>query len=382
MSPADVSTADVAIYYHAPEKVHLLHHAVFPAAHRARAAGLLVHVERHWRHGPHLRLRLTGPPHRIANLTDEQAQAIREELRSRPSTTAVSAEVFLRRAVAWGRVELVAGPYEPIYPDNTVRIEPPDDDRVLRLLGSRAAVDCRAELLRCGMDAASASASSLVAAGNTPAARVGLAVLMMTVHACGYPLGPAGGYQSFLSHLEDFLHRGDPAGAVRARFDRAWRRQSRQVIERVGSIIDDGCRGEPLVRAWRGWTRSAWAHCVAAAERGELGLPGDEYRQEARRIGDAAAQLRWDPLRRTDYSEYHRALAEVDFLGLPGVAEHFRPYRFATNVLYLLLALCDVTPMERYQAAYLLSRSMEQITGVDWRASLAPHLDPTGGGTP
>jgi hypothetical protein len=49
---------DVVAYYHEPRKTPFLRAAVLPAVAGLRSAGWAAHVERHWLHGPHVRVRI------------------------------------------------------------------------------------------------------------------------------------------------------------------------------------------------------------------------------------------------------------------------------------------------------------------------------------
>ncbi|HEX6968550.1 MAG TPA: lantibiotic dehydratase C-terminal domain-containing protein [Micromonosporaceae bacterium] len=373
---------DVLCYYHTPEKARLIQDAILPAARRARQRGVAVHLERHWLHGPHVRIRLSGPADVVAATAKAGAESLRGYLSRHPSTVDIDPAVLLQRSVLAGRAELVSGPYEPIHPDNTVRVVPADDAHLRELLGNQAAVARRAELLRAGLAPVSASIAQLLRGANTPEARVRLALTAMTVHAAAYPAGIAGGYQSFLSHLQDFLHLHDPQRHVLSRFEREWQRRARTVTDEVQRLATADRHDDPVPQAWAEWVRTAWEICRGADARGELPVvPGEQYAARARRIGDPATIRRWDRSIRTEYSDYHRKLLQTDFLRLPGVAGHFAPYRFMTNVLYLLLKLCDVTPLERYLAAHLLSQAVQRFTGVTWQEAMAgsvSHADGKG----
>lgn len=357
---------DLTCYYRDPAKMPLLTGAVLPAARRAEADGLRVHVERHWRHGPHLRLRLAGPAADVAAAAGRESAAVTGWLARHPSRSDVDDAALLAAAAAAGRAELVPGPYEPIHPDNTVRVEPADDGALARLLGP-AAVPHRHALLRLGLAAVADSA----AATGMSAARVGLALTALTTHAAAYPYGLVSGHTTFLSHVEDFLFLSDVDGALRARFDRAWAARADAVTATVERIAAG--RRDEVGRAWWDWFQGAWAVCDPAFARGEIPLlPGPEYARRAAGSGDPGTARRWDPAVRTEFSDFHRQLGRFDYTR--GVEEVFGPYRFATNVLYQLMVLCDVTPLERYLAAYLLSRAVERVTGTTWRESLAEHL--------
>lgn len=373
------ASVDVVCYYHEPVKVPLLHDAVLPAVRRVSRPELRLHVERHWLHGPHLRIRVSGPDLAVRTAAAELAAALRGYLAVHPSSGDGSDAELLRRSVAAGRAELVPGPYEPIAADNTVVITPAADEHVRRLLGDTA-LPHRAELLRAGLDPVSAVVADLVAGGNTSARRVRSALTAMAVHAAAYPAGYRAGYNSFLSHLEDFLHLRDPDGRIRAAFHRTWERQADRIVDEVGRLVDPDRDGsDPVADAWRRWEGTAWAVTRAACERGEIPVvPGDQYVRRAHEIGDPATVRQWDVAQRTDFSPYHRMLNQLDFLNMPGVGDDFGPYRFSTNVLYLLLVLCDITPAERYLAAYLFSEAAQRLIGVRWQDAMRQHLEAAG----
>jgi hypothetical protein len=374
-------TVDVVAYYYSPTKLPLLRAAVLPAARWAADQGADVHLERHWLHGPHLRVRLSGrDPADLAVISAAVAQRLRHHLAEHPSTEQVSTEQLLAQAEQAGRAELVPPPYQPVHPDNTVRIEPVDRRALVALLGSTTAVDRRDELLRLGVPAVTAAADRLAAAGDSAAARVRTSLTAMALHAGRYPLGLGNGHQSFLSHLEEFLVHNDPDGRVRATFDAQWRRAGDSVtalVERLAADPGIGTGGDgldPAEAGWEQWTTRAATVTGAAYQRGELPrVPGDSYLARAESIGDADTVRRWHP-DRTEYSDYHQLLRQIDFDRVPYERE-FVTYRFATNVLYLLLGLLDVRPTERYLAAYLLSRAAERITGITWQERINGYLD-------
>jgi hypothetical protein len=366
-----MNTVDVTCYYHAPLKAALIRDAVLPALRRARADGLDGYLERHWLHGPHVRIRLEGPAAATVAAAETATGSLRDYLATHPSDAGTDTATLLARSVEAGRAELVPGPYEPIHPDNTVRVEPADDRHVHALLAAPQKLACRAELLRAGIGPIEATTGYLTTTGNTTDNRVWLTLRAMAVHAAAYPPGIAGGYQSFLSHLEDFLYLHDQRGKLRERFAAQWQRHAPRVREEVARATA-ASRTDPVITAWADWETRAWGVCAAAASRGDLPMPGDEYRQQARKLAHEATERRFDPGRR-GYSLYHLALKAVDFLTAPGIAEHFGAYRFATNVFYLVLAICDVTPIERYLAAYLLSEAVQESSGISWKDAMAAH---------
>ncbi|MFF5209780.1 hypothetical protein [Streptosporangium sp. NPDC000396] len=362
-----VNTVDVVCYHYEPVKAPLLLAAGIPAAREAAELGVDAHIERHWLHGPHIRVRLSGAEDIVAAAAQRVAMRLRDHVTARPSRLAMDARTLLEQAAVIGRVELIPPPYGPIQPDNTVVVETVDDRHLAELLGSQGAVSCRAQLLRLGLDPIEEAVGFLEGTGHGGGARVWIALTAMAAHAAAYPGGLASGCHTFLSHVEDFLLHHDD-GSLRDRFRQEWRRRADRVVAHVEQTAASGAQTPgPMAAAWSRWTRAARAICGPAYARGELALyPGEQYAHRARLVGDPEIARRWDPSLRTEYSEYHQAM-NFDFQRKLGIEQDFGSYRFATNVLYLLLSISDVMPVERYLAAYLLVEAVERITGTSWR---------------
>ncbi|GAA0280978.1 hypothetical protein GCM10010302_18460 [Streptomyces polychromogenes] len=364
---------DVVAYYHHPDKAPLLRGALLPLAEACTARGTAAHVERHWLHGPHLRLRLQGPARQVEEESESAAAALRDWLREHPSHGDLTEARLLERAAEAGRAELVPPPYGPIEPDNTVRIQAVDRSSVRALLGEDGSV-LREDLLRAGLGALRAGAGFLGEHGDGARARIRLAVTALAAHAGSHPAGLAGGHWSYVSHLEEFLVHEDPDGRLRERFERHGEAADAAVTALVGRIADGGALG---------WER-AWADFCASARRltrsrfdagADLHGAAPEYAARARATGDAATAERWNHDLRTRYSEFHRLLSRSDPRGTMFGDPGYLVYRACTNALYRLLAICDVRPLERYLAAHLVIRAVPALTGVDWRTELGAAVD-------
>ncbi|CAM5243721.1 Putative thiopeptide-lantipeptide biosynthesis related protein OS=Streptomyces glaucescens OX=1907 GN=SGLAU_00740 PE=4 SV=1 [Streptomyces glaucescens] len=112
-----VAALDVVLYDYREDKAPLLRHPVLPLARQATADGLTAHVERHWLHGPHVRIRLSGARGRVDAAAGRAAAALRTWAAGHPSGARVAGAELLARAEAAGRAELIAPPYEPLVPD-------------------------------------------------------------------------------------------------------------------------------------------------------------------------------------------------------------------------------------------------------------------------
>ncbi|MFE1791893.1 lantibiotic dehydratase C-terminal domain-containing protein [Streptomyces sp. NPDC059525] len=364
---------DVVVYYHHPDKAPLLREALLPLAEACAARGTAAHVERHWLRGPHLRLRLQGPPRQVEEASESAASALRDWLREHPSHGDLTEAELLERAALAGRAELVPPPYGPIEPDNTVRIQAVDRSSVRGLLGEDGAA-LREDLLRAGLGALRAGAGFLGEHGDGERARIRLAVTALAAHAGAHPGGLAGGHWSYVSHLEEFLVHEDPDGRLRERFERHGEAAEGAATALVGRIAGGGALG--WERAWTDFSAGAWRLARSRHAAGaDLHGAAPEYAARARSTGDAATAERWDHDLRTRYSEFHRLLSRSDpqgeLFGDPG----YLVYRACTNALYRLLAICDVRPLERYLAAHLVVRTVPGLTGTDWRAELAAAGD-------
>ncbi|MEU4573193.1 hypothetical protein [Nonomuraea sp. NPDC023979] len=379
---------DVVCHYFDPEKAPLLRRHFIPLARSLSAGGFAVHLDRHWLNGPHVLLRFE-PGAGAEAAAERAADACRRHLAEHPSTVAVDEAALLAEAEAAGRAELVPGPYTPIRPDNTVLVREADLGALTALLGSPQAVAGRCALLALGLDAVAGSLSYLADRDDTAGARIAVALAAMTAHSANYPAGLGRGYQSFLSHVEDFLAHDDPDGTLRAAFDRHWSAHGPGVsaIVRAAAAPDpavaaldhaDPAPGpaEPvpddlraLAASWRDWSAAAWRHADATLDTGALIGSRNGHAAVAAGFG-GETEIRWDFSRRR-FSDYHELLNRSNFPRI-AVSREFGLYRFATNVLYRLLALCDLRPVERYLAAYLFSRAVEEINGMSWRELLEP----------
>jgi hypothetical protein len=384
---SDATARDVVTYYHQPEKGPLLREALLPLADRYTAQGLRVHVERHWLHGPHLRLRIDGPPERPAEqqtqrpaeqaeaapgqvvaAADQAAATVRGWLREHPSHSDRDEAELLAEAAVAGRVELVPPPYGPVVPDNTVRIERVDRTGTRALLGPDGAA-LREDLLRLGLPALRAGSGFLGEHGDSAAARLQLLVAALAAHAATHPGSLVGGHYSFVSHLEDYLLHEDPDGRLRQGFEQRWQGSRSTVTELVGRIA----AGELLERErpWAHWSAQAWRLTQRRFDAGAdlTGRPA-AYRERAAATGDRGQLDRWSPDVPTPVSEFHQLLRRSDPHGSMLSRPDYLVYRACTNGLYRLFTICGVRPVERYLAAYLVVQAVPVLTGHRWRDRL------------
>lgn len=372
-----LSRASLAVAYHAPVKRHFVLSVLMPAADRvARARGVRhVHLARHWRFGPHLQLVATG----------EDADAVRAALRAEqpgltaavqaaPSDYRLRHAEYLRTCEELGRAELVPPPYEPIWPDNSVRFfETPLEPG---LIEEPAAKDLR-DAFCAGL--LEPLRQTIAAAQRNPSARLIGAATLMIVLAGTYPdRGLFHGYLSFKSHLEDHLQDYDPGGELRADFARRYE-PAREAFERlVVATVDTvdspaGYAGDDRVLgAWSASLEGSWRVALElAGDKAILPLLHDGY---LRRAGELNDHLRRKYLVGDDreYSDFHATLREHTYDDPVG-GRWFASYRFMVNLLYTQLLVADVSPAERLFLAYAISEAVQSVTGTTWQQILRPQ---------
>ncbi|MEU4428867.1 hypothetical protein AB0F81_50355 [Actinoplanes sp. NPDC024001] len=352
---------DVVVYYHDPVKAPLLREAVLPAL-DAVPPGVAAHLERGWLHGPHIRICLAGPDDPVPATAAGIAAAVRSHLDVRPSRVHLSHAELLAASTAAGRAELVPPPYEPFVADNSVLVREPDPAAVARVPGGARTAAVRAAVLHAGLPALSATLAETGLHGDTGGARVRAVIVALTAHAGAGPWRLRGNYLSYQSHLELHLHHHDRSGRTRAAYDEIWRRHGDAVTALVRRSAAAGGR-QPLSAAWYGWGAAARETAAAAYDHGVLrsATPRDRaLRLDA--FGDPALVAAYA---RNGRSPFHRIAGERQ--RDPAEQRLFEIERFCNNMLYLLLAVVDVTPAERYLAASMVCAAAQRLTGRSWR---------------
>ncbi|MEU8762744.1 hypothetical protein [Streptomyces sp. NPDC048659] len=335
-------------------------------------SGPHVGMERHWLRGPHIRI--WAAPDRLNAL----AGTARTVLGRHPSPQRLEERIHLDRSEALGRAELVPGPYGPLRPDNTVAVEELPAGPITELIGGAG--------LRLKQRVAAEFLPALAVSRSLDSLPGGLrAVPAMVALAATWPVGGVrSGHLTYRSHLEEYLHLGDPEGRLRARFAGRHAQIADAVDRLVGDVLagidddhPDGARrgpytgDDPVTAAWSAAFGRALAHATAAAERGELGEDlGSGYAALAARHWPAD-RARWEFGEDRGYSEFHRTLRGLDHLPERVHVTEFAAYRFVVNQFLRTVPLLDVSPVERYFAAFALCASVERLLGVDWRGLLA-----------
>lgn len=362
-----------AVYYD-ERKSALVRDCLLDAAdHAARHDGIDgVYLQRHWKHGPQIRLSLRGATAAAVEAAAADARvAIEEYLAARPSTHAIDAAAYAHLSQALGNRELVSPPYDPLWPDNTVQIATYDTQ--LALLGSDEALRFKEDFLA---RARRPIRALLDATGDAHHARLTGVARVLVLLASTYPDGGLlRGHMSLRSHVEDYLFEYDQSGAARAAFERQLQAASgamQQIIRHVITHVDNVryTGGDAVLAAWSELFEYGWETALALAGRGVL--TEDPIRNGNVAEGfDRKTRERWNPTPDRRWSEFHTALKQLNYMPQRVGVVPFSAYRWLMNLTYLTLPLMDVSPVERYGLSYVIAGATEREFDTDWRQILA-----------
>ncbi|MFJ3406199.1 hypothetical protein [Promicromonospora sp. NPDC090134] len=318
----------------------------------------------HWLRGPHLLLHVTGPaaPDAAAGL----AERLRAHLAAHPSRARLDESGYAATSAELGRLELVAGPYLPLWPDGSVEVvDTTTGDTFVR---TPAAERAKGRIMAAG----TAVLRTVLTAGTTPVTRADAAFLGMAAIAVAYPRhGLVSGYQAFLSHWKECFFWYDADGRADAALTASFEAQRDLLCDRLRTIQAGGeaARQDPVAAAWLDWVDAALPIALERAEAGDvLPYPHPERAERAATFDDATA-VRWSGSDERGYSDYHRAFRQLDFTAL-GNGSDFAAYRFLVNCFFDLLTVLGVTPMQRYSVAHLLTDAAQVVVGEPWQITV------------
>ena len=377
------------VSYYADQKAALIGRSLLPAAEQVAAQpGVEVaFLRRHWKCGPHVRLVTRGDPVACRAALDQAAADISGYLAEHPSTEQLDEQAYLATSERLGVAELELGPYAPLRPDNTVQAVTLDATDALL---ENSAVPGREYLLHLARPALAATLSG-PGAGTDPGGgsdsgggtgeqgfRVprSLVYRLLVMVAASYPGGIRRGFLSYISHVKEFLLWSDQDGTIERRFAAALARQRVTFLGLTETVLADCVTGDPgpgsyrghdpLLRQWAGFLNQAWSVGLELATAELLNpYPDPKRRERAATFGDDIAR-RWAGRSDRPYSDFHQRHRQLNLEAL-NLRDEFSAYRLICNVIYELLPLLDVAPIERYFLGYCLSEMAQQVIGDNWR---------------
>lgn len=340
----------VEVYYHAAQD-ELIANAVRPLF-----AGLdpepRGYYYRHWKRGPHVRLRFDTSPAGFASLAARVEDILGGYLAARPSRANLDPVELLPRHERLAQLEGESPPLLPWYPDNSIRYP------------GAAGSEHRDELIADFYAATNELALEIterVVAGHGSRSTSALDLMIATAHGLS-SRGITRGFVSFRSHAEAFLC-GFPEGrGLRESWDRQYAARAEALSDRVRAVVetldgglegglDGGADPVPFVRRWVELMLPIRRRAERMLADGRLSLD---------RAGGTAASGRL-----TDVSAFHRAVhanrrwqTEVrDSLG-------FSVYRVLLNLTYLQLTRIGITPAQRFVLCHFAAGAVEDRYGV------------------
>lgn len=348
------------VYYYAPDKTDILLDAVQPLFEKLGGAVSSAYFTRHWRFGPHIRIRfrITLPEQERIIIAAVQ-DVIGGYLRKRPSNVSFDRENLLRQHLVLARLESERGALTPLQPDNSITFtntfmlgQDSEDEAVQRFLAN-----CYAETTQLAF-------SMLDAQRSQRESRFDLGFDLMTAAAHAlYPSpqrrGIAEGFVSFRSHAEAYLAMIKEGEAVRNHFEREYRRFAPQLVRRLRDAVaalDERRSGRPFVQEWLLLAKPQIDRASDLIATGALVLPAPRRK--------ATGKYGWDD----DWvgrSRFHSVINASDrYLSFLFENEWFQKYRIALNLTYLHLNRIGLLPVERYLLCHLVANTVEDIYGV------------------
>jgi hypothetical protein len=379
-----VASFTAHVVHYDDRKTDLLLDCLIPAAAElaAESGVATVFLERHWRFGPHVRICVDGGADGLQRWFEQHTRPrIEAYLREHPSREVLDRAAYLRRSARLGAAELVLPPYGPIWPDNRVVVGSYDPRADLH---GASGVAVKSRFLAAAVEPVRAL---LEATRWSRPQRLDYVLRLLTIVATTYENDIGGGSMSFRSHVEDFLHREDRDGGIRAAFDAKFasvRTQLVDVVRDLAGTTSSGSYGgdDPILAAWSALFVDGWRDIERLAFLNEIDEdPSQRYLEVAKRVSDEAT-TRWDFSGRRRFGDFHVSLRSLDYMVERQNVRMFATYRWLVNLFYMVVPLLDVSPIERYFLTHAVACAADEVCGVTWEQRLAHLGAETKGGRP
>ncbi|WP_256105420.1 thiopeptide maturation pyridine synthase [Streptomyces sp. ODS05-4] len=358
MSETPTTWATARVYYHDRDYTPLLLEAVQPLFAALERVAPHAYFVRHWKYGPHLRLRWRTDPR---TLRDTIRPAVEEIvggfLARRPSTAPVDPGELLRQHRRLAKLENEPGPLTPLAPDNSIAWSTgplgrdAEDEVVQEFLAGFYA------------DTTPLAFETVAATRRGPTDRYAYAIdLMVAVAHRLYP-GPDNptvleGFVSYRSHAEAYIAMTPDRQAVRAHFEREYRRLAPALVHRVRACAAalDADVPLPMIQPWLAVAGGHIERGERLVTTGDLVMPFPRLK--------ATGELGWDQ-DWVAHSRFHTMINDSGtYLGLLSRTPWFQRYRLALSLMYLHLNRIGLVPVERYLLSHLVANAVEEAYGV------------------
>jgi hypothetical protein len=350
--------ATAYVYFFARDKTNLLLDAVQPLLRQLEPVAPRAYFVRHWRFGPHLRLRFSVDAATFeGTLQPVIGHVIGRYLAESPSTSNVNEAELLRQHRRLAKLEGERGALTPFAGDNTISYnasaplgQDPEDEAIQRLLAdfyvdTTALVFENLELLR-------AQRASLY--------DLAFDFMVATSHTLyPSPHNPTitEGFVSFRSHAEAYLAMVPAQATVRQHFEQQYRRFAPTLIRRVRDLIARLDAGKPpsAIAAYLQIARPHIDRSRSLIKTGRLVLPIPHRAATSKRGWDEE----W-----VAHSSFHSLINDSETYNVLFETAWFQQYRMALNLMYLHLNRLGLLPVERYLICHLVANAVEEVFGV------------------
>ncbi|MFI9813829.1 thiopeptide maturation pyridine synthase [Saccharothrix variisporea] len=337
----------VHVQYYDPDKDDLILDAVRPLFEQLRPYAERLHLARHWRRGPHVRLFVKTDPDTWTHVVRPHIHTvIGDYLEAHPSTFVPDFAHDLAQHRLLAHHERDDGPLTPWLPDNTVH-EQPYDSR-LHVVRSPETAELMAAF---ASDTTSLLFTMLSRARNGQDRKDLMALeLMLATSATARP-PITRSFVSYRSHAEGYLHACDKPDAIRQVFEQHYHTHRQSYVDRTRAVLATLAGSPdptPLAHAWATVCREYAARVAPLITRGLVfpPLPADPPPTPPRA-----------PMHALMFG--NRAFRRGVFAD-PG----FLRYRFLLNCTYLQINRLGLTPYERMRTCHATANAVEEIHGI------------------
>ncbi|XEC96272.1 lantibiotic dehydratase C-terminal domain-containing protein [Paenibacillus tarimensis] len=364
----------IRVYYYDDNKEDLLLNGVGPIFRTLRDGYGVTRqaIRRHWKFGPHLELLIdtaqTGEDRFDRELLPFIRGGLESYLEASPSTRSIDPDAYAQISRKLGAWELEPGPYEPLYPDNSIAVGPSSDKSDV-LNGQEPQKALRTFYA----ETAGFILEGVERTKGNEAARYSLIVQLMAVTGSLFPEdGLLRGHLSYRSHVEGYVHQFRDRQAVRKQFADCNSRFGRHMLLAVRNVTEYTDSGmyigaDPLLRGWSAAAKRLYERAYDLSLDGRLNASTGHYKEIAKRLGGEAV-ARWDEgAENGEMSDFHRRLLHAEGKERFFQSPSFAAYRIPVNGLYALMPLFGITPHVKHLLCELISTAVERLYGTTWQ---------------
>ncbi len=350
---------ELQIHYHDDHKDHVILDLIRPVQHWLEPQVEQVFFVRHWKCGPHLRVRLLADPISFERTLRPEIEArVSDYLNTHSSTNVLDEARLLPIHQRLARDEMEEGALTPFYPNNSWHFG--DYDRRAHVMPEAIAA-----LIEEFYTATNELVFEMLEhiRGDRDRVNLCLDLMIATLQATSPQI--LARFISYRSHAEVFIVGTDNDQQTRERFDRHYRDNAESLRKRLDQILSGiatQTETVPFLNAWVMLINRFSRRIRAGIDSGELYL--EPYRAEAARSEaylQGEARLRKSPFHAMQLDD--KANMEVRSRD-PG----FNTFRLIVNLQYLHLNRIGLRPFERSLLAHLIANTIEdrfEVTAHD-----------------